>query len=178
MTTHNSNQLVLTAQTHSNVLQYYGVRTSKADAVPAAAAGSGAAACSSQEAGRVPGAQHRHRRQRAVHGHCWRQPGAAARNGRWLPAHLLLARPGSTAGSGTVSPSVPLRPTQRGSVISLEIQAAGMSCRVPTFDWASCSTKPAFRPSALLKTHSACGPFSAAALAKLRSSSSASPYSL
>jgi hypothetical protein len=29
-------------QTHSNVLQYYGVRTSKADAVPAAAAGSGA----------------------------------------------------------------------------------------------------------------------------------------
>ena len=35
--------MVLTAQTHSNVLQYYGVRTSKADAVPAAAAGSGAA---------------------------------------------------------------------------------------------------------------------------------------
>lgn len=35
--------MVLTVQTHSNVLQYYGVRTSKADAVPAAAAGSGAA---------------------------------------------------------------------------------------------------------------------------------------
>jgi hypothetical protein len=52
---------------------------------------------SSQEAGRLPGAQHRHRGQRAVHGHCRRQPGAAARHGGWLPPHLLLARPGTTS---------------------------------------------------------------------------------
>ena len=112
MTTHNSNQLVLTAQTHSNVLQYYGVRTSKADAVPAAAAGSGAA-------GFVPVKRLDVFLERSIviEGSALCMDivgdsralllGMADGSLRTYSWHAQV----STAGSGTISSSVPLRPT-------------------------------------------------------------------